>query len=578
MTTSHEPRFVTSHHVSRHLAVGLATLLAGATIMAGWPAGASAAVFKVGVGGAAAGCTHSTLAGAIGASIVSGEADEIWLTKNSMSYTNVALDFGSFTDGITFLGGYDTCSSTVTGSRTLIDGSPGQPIFDIFDSSVIEMRRLDLSGTAGTAVEVGNGAQVIIRDSLLHGNGRGASVDGGASLEIEASAVYDNTIGPISEGGGVRCEGVGTELILNNSQLFDNQAVDGGGLWAGFFCDAELRTYSVIAHNIAEQGGGVYLTDFASVTSNPGIFLVSVDNNRAEGFGSNSGGGVYAENGSTFDVVNAKIVDNVAEFGGGLYSEGGSLVRIQKGPGACLADPCVQLSRNLLSPSGGSVGAAGYAINDGDIVVYQADVVQNADDDGDGYPFIAFGSSSSIILEGVKLWDNRGTALVLADVNGFARMTYVTSAGNSTSGGADARIAELHNGATMELNSSIFWDSAGFTRLTGGTITEADCLISNNFANVQASSSLSTANPQFLNAATGDLRVRPASPAIDYCDDALVSSFASGDIEGEPRGDDHPQVPNTSGLVFDLGYDESYMIFAGNFEPGDLSEWSSSTP
>ena len=80
-------------------------------------------------------------------------------------------------------------------------------------------------------------------------------------------------------------------------------------------------------------------------------------------------------------------------------------------------------------------------------------------------------------------------------------------------------------------------------------------------------------DPRFRDAASGDLHLRPDSPAIDSCD-TKVYAPRDIDFDLDGRGFDTPSVANFLGR-YDRGADEFPLYFADDFESGGTGRWSS---
>jgi predicted outer membrane repeat protein len=122
------------------------------------------------------------------------------------------------------------------------------------------------------------------------------------------------------EGGGVYFQG-SIPFNMTGGKIVNNTAHDGGGLSIFFGSTGNfIMSGGVIANNTAaEFGGGVYLTDFMSISY--ATFILTGDaivaNNTA------SWGGGISNNGN-FTMLNGLISDNTAVNGGGVYGNSGA--------------------------------------------------------------------------------------------------------------------------------------------------------------------------------------------------------------------------------------------------------------
>ena len=194
------------------------------------------------------------------------------------------------------------------------------------------------------------------------------------------------------------------------------------------------------------------------------------------------------------------------------------------------------------------------------------------------------GPSSSLYLEGVGFWKNRGRA-VLQAINGakidsgfisLARNSFLVDSGGNPVVASWA--ANSSSGATIEIQSSILEDTRG----SAGTGNTGRCLLMDDDSNMLAGNSLVGLDPQYVNADIGELHLAPTSPAIDFCDNYLNPTATDVDLHN--RGFDSANLINGIGTL-DLGFDE-YIgpgggeppIFGDGFESGTTFSWSSIVP
>ena len=205
-----------------------------------------------------------------------------------------------------------------------------------FENLVVD-KDLTLIGTDGAGLTIVDGSQ-LDRVLLLTGEavldvhgltftegiaefGGGIYVQGDCTLTLFECTVSDNSAW---HGGGIHHHAIATTLRLERSSVMANRAEnEGGGLWA-FGGTVELVDSQVegnvcgdLTEQLGAQGGGVFLQD--------GTLLVersSVNRNVVEGNQTVEGGGIYAE--STVTVSQSSILDNHAvapnAMGGGIYA------------------------------------------------------------------------------------------------------------------------------------------------------------------------------------------------------------------------------------------------------------------
>ncbi|QDU51944.1 choice-of-anchor Q domain-containing protein [Gimesia panareensis] len=222
----------------------------------------------------------------------------------------------------------------LTGSLTILGAGSGQTIIDA--SGLVDDRVFDvLSGTDLTLQGL----------TVTGGNAVGAS--GGGIRNVGTLSLVDAAVdGNTAElnGGGILNGELGLQGTLNisNSDVSNNSAVDGAGIYnndqsqvtivdsavtgntgsgdgAGLYNDLQATiniTRSDISGNTAAlDGGGVYNNDLASLT----ITDSKVNNNTA-----NQGGGIFNEEAAALTVSRTTVSGNTSTLGGGgIYNDGG---------------------------------------------------------------------------------------------------------------------------------------------------------------------------------------------------------------------------------------------------------------
>jgi hypothetical protein len=149
-------------------------------------------------------------------------------------------------------------------------------------------------------------------------DGGGIRVGRGATMNVVASVISDNFSSFLGGGVFVDVDGM---LVLNQSAVLDNQAVDGGGV---FLVKALVEVEdSVIAGNTADFGGGIF-NDNGGVTHVVGS---SISRNTASRWGGGIGNfsfGSGPDFGTRLTIVDTTLSENSGGDGGAIYSNTGS--------------------------------------------------------------------------------------------------------------------------------------------------------------------------------------------------------------------------------------------------------------
>lgn len=240
-------------------------------------------------------------------------------------------------------------------------------------------------GTDGGLIVHHSGALHLVNVGLSNGvtDGRGgaiysASDDTNGDLVLQDVRVHDNTAG---QGGAVAFvpESGLTTLGLEQSELFNNEAQTGGGIFAAGVHATALPALSILQSSLYDNhalggGGAAWLNN---------VLLASIDNSTISGnVAEISGGGIGLVQDTSLAINNSTIAFNQARpgdpgdgLGGGLFIDSAasvtlynSLVSSNTAQEACsqpqptLPPICVPRAANCY----GSVDSAGYNAMAGD--------------------------------------------------------------------------------------------------------------------------------------------------------------------------------------------------------------------
>ena len=212
---------------------------------------AGAAVLDV----CAAGCTYSTVKGAVAAA---SSGDVVELANETFNEGGITID-----ENITV--------RSASGMAVIDAGSYGW-VFKIASAAVVDLEDLRLEG--GTYCRLDNSGEVTLSTVYVLGNGTsqpstlGGIVNwGSASMTITASSIVaynaSHTYGTSTFGGGIT--NYGDLVISGYSTVFDNRGVNGGGLHNDGGTVSVLSSY-FYANEASNKGGAWANVDSSSGT------------------------------------------------------------------------------------------------------------------------------------------------------------------------------------------------------------------------------------------------------------------------------------------------------------------------
>ncbi|HEY5937738.1 MAG TPA: hypothetical protein VIU61_23985 [Kofleriaceae bacterium] len=211
----------------------------------------------------------------------------------------------------------------------------------------IEMQSTTISnntaGTDGGGIHKLGIETVLDLDSVtVRGNtaARGGGIALGITILTTASSLIDDNEAT-GDGGGVWISGAGTQWVDGSSQVTDNAAASGGGIFADSGV-VELQHTQIDRNHVASGGGGIRLTGYGEIELRNG----SVNNNTAESFGAG-----FAVQGGELRLLGTNVSSNAADGdGGGGYIASGGRVETQS----------VWFNANSAAGRGGGIAMIAY--------------------------------------------------------------------------------------------------------------------------------------------------------------------------------------------------------------------------
>lgn len=514
---------------------------------------------------------------------------------------------------VRIIGGHTDCSGSPSpGARTILDAAQNGQVFllsyEADDSDPVftmELENLEirngLASFAGGGIRIRSHAdlhRVRLNNVDVHSNETTSQGSGGGiSIEAASPGTSPTSWVRISQdsridgnhadggGGGVACfneaDDPNPPVSLFNVALNGNSAVaNGGGISAHGCKNFSIRTAGFdqrIGSNEAGalggsgDGGGLHVSGGAEVT-----LEASGDSESAEMFAnsaSNGGAAAVVDAQSVLTLVNARVNVNFADDeGGGLFVDDqaelamGRVGGVTGFPGDCqpLEDSdsrCSELYANVAS-TGAAISVRGGA----EAEVNQTRIHLNVGDEFGASVAAVTGPDTSLDMEGAVIHGQIGSdSLMRLDGGALARVRWSTIAGNNEEDKL-TRVFRLSGNisppTSLNVDSTIVWEPGTTTVLipSGGYSTASDCLIGHqdeSNAGFESTEFYSHVDPRLQDRYNGDLRLRPNSPAIDYCDDAFAPEF--DDFFNHTRGveynldPDIPPVESVPGGLFDIG-------------------------
>ncbi len=535
----------------------------------------------------------------------------------------IGSDFVILGKALSLIGGHPNCSGALPGGFSTFDQQGSGLVANIYYNGAptdpvkrVTLENLVITGGGGSGFSSGgllirgtpNRLVVELRNVQVIGNTRADSVDhgagiqvvttrdaapspGGSLLTVDDKSLIANNI-TTGKGGGLYCESVhdtsalfflafiGTGLIAGNEAGSHGGGVAVNGCRGVFLRSGGPVEMSVpsggIANNIAGgRGGGLYVEGGGSATLlNRTEHAGVISGNQA----ANGGGVSVSDVGSAVWLNDTYVFGNTANFGGGLdVRNGASLQMVLQQPcqepivgdGQVRYLPCSVLADNQ-AIGGGAVQVGGESSVRLWGTILRGNEATSSDSNGGGAAVratnstIYTGAATEVELEGALVYGNIGSSLFRASNVVDLKLRNTTVADNPTAV-LFQNAAASGQTTTVRAESSILAATTWRSDSGVGAISLAlDCVIGDASPAATGANSLvaysAGTDPRFIDASRSNYRVKPDSPAIDYCDDR--HAVARRDLDYNQRGQawtGPPLVPAPGGGLgpYDLGAYES---------------------
>lgn len=436
-------------------------------------------------------------------------------------------------------------------------------------------RDIDFHGKSLTVKSV-NGAAMTIIDCGGHpstdgsGNHRGFYFHSGEKKAAISGLTVTNGYETIAKnddngcGGGI-FNGLNDDgdLTLTNCIISGNTAKEeGGGVYNSNHYGTVTLINCIIAGNTAqEEGGGIFNDNHDGVLGKGVITLTNctISGNsasRCPGSGStgSEGGGVYnanrngkltlanciisgntatrgggirnRNNGGNISLMNCNVSGNGASVGGGIFNDNNDNNDYQTISSTITLMNCI-VSRNTVQRGGGGIYNDNYS---GVVTLTNCTILRNV-------------VSSSTVSGNV------------AAVNVFAGSTALEGGGVCNGNGTLRLTNCTISGNTAPHGGGVCYNNSYYSTLGRGVVTLTNCIlhkdigdeIANDYSSSIAPNAIVSysdiqggyggtgninADPLFINAATGDLRLKPSSPCLGK---GIQSAAPATDRDGKTR-------------------------------------------
>jgi len=463
---------------------------------------------------------------------------------------------------------YPTIQSGVNASQDgdtvlVADGTysgPGNRDID-FNGKNITVR--SQNGPAKTIVDCGGSITSSHRGFYIHSGEKAATISG---FTVKSGyETYVSGIASSGSGGGIciiNNGNIGTITLTNCMVLGNTASGDGGGIYNGnsYGGTIALTNCTASSNTAQDSGGGICNSNTSNYNSSGTIALTNctASGNTAQ----YNGGGILNDN-FNFDsdaiivLTNCTALGNTARYGGGGIYNGNSY-------GGTIALTTCTVSGNAAPDGGGVLNENFNTISNSSdtITLTNCTVSGNAASYGGGIFNDNFNSSNGTIVltnctvsrntaskyDGGGIFNENthaGFSYYNPNSSGTITLTNCTVSGNIAQHGGGIFNENQNIGGTITPTNCIFYkDVGGEIADDLNSTTQAIITYSDIQGDHPGTGNINT-DPQFVNAAAGDLHLKPGSPC-------LGAGTPNGAPATDPDGNPRPNPPSMG--AYEVGF------------------------
>ncbi|SEL85225.1 MBG domain-containing protein [Parapedobacter koreensis] len=337
----------------------------------------------------------------------------------------------------------------------------------------------------------------------------GFTISGGNANGVSDITVNGHTAWQ-GEGGGLYC--LAASPTVTNVLFYANAAIwDGGGMVNRSASSPRVNNAAFSsnwAYGTSGLGGAIYLN-----ASSPILSDLVIRENAA----SATGGGIHAASNTRIELDRITLTGNHARRdGGGLWNDGAG----------------VNIGLNNMTIIGNTAGEYGGGLDNkgGTVRITNSLIKGNRADKGGG--LMCDGSSITTLINVLVTENTANEGGGVFNYNAGPNLYNTTVWGNTAAQGAAIASHNQYSGPPTIRNSVIFgsiYNEIGAAYTLQYSLLEGNADVSNG--NLDATDI--TEDDVFIDAAGGDLTLKPGSPAINTGNNSFVN--VNADLSGNPR-------------------------------------------